>query len=265
MRTAPHGVLDEHGATWPSIRLAFWRGRLGMRQGIAHESDAPAFRGPEPWLEEQFETLIAVLWVAARGFHTGSRELSTDIFRNSIVFEHHYRNWLVGAGLLVVGPSISSNGVLTDEGWAVLLMLKATRPNELIDVEVGYGAIELAGGKDMVEIAHPAVDTRELAFVFEREDIANQACIVLIDRQSTRGRMPMRRTLWSASFGAKQERDRMFAWLCARSDRWDEWGNTARRGADALSQHLLATYISSVDWREPNGGEQVLALEYHTA
>lgn len=264
MRTAPHGVLDEHGAIWPSIRLAFWRGRLGMRQGVARESDAPVFRDNEPWLEEQFEVLIAVLSVAARGFHTASRELSVDIFRNSAVFQHHYRNWLVGAGLLMMGPNISSNGVLTDEGWAALLMLKATRPNQLIDVEVGYGAIELAGGRAMAEIAHPAIDTRELAFLFEREDIASQACIVLIDRKSTRGRMPMRHTLWSASFGGKHERDRMFAWLCARSDRWDEWGKTAGRGADALSQHLLATYISSIDWREPNGGEHLLALTHVT-
>lgn len=58
-------------------------------------------------------------------------------------------------------------------------------------------------------------------------------------------------TLWSCAFSTPLERDRLFEWMCGRSDRWQAWGKMAGKGADGLTQHLLDIFIASVDWREP--------------
>lgn len=59
-------------------------------------------------------------------------------------------------------------------------------------------------------------------------------------------RMPTRSVAWSQTFADAASRDDMFAWLAARVHRWDDWGELAyRKGADALTRHLLSVIIGS--------------------
>ena len=255
------GLIDEGGRRWDSVRRAFWSGRLSMP--MAPEHSGPTFRQPygnDREMIQQMELMIAVLHVLTRSVSHQRTELANDVLDCSGIIGGHYMAWLSGHDL----TRPDSDGLrLTDEGHAALLMLKATRPEELIDVEPGGAAMQLAGGPSMASIGNPAVDVAGVRFVFEIGDIARRPVITLLDRESARGRMPTRKTIWSCAFRTPLERDRMFAWMCARSDRWQAWGEVAANGADGLTQHLLATYIASVDWTQPCGVP--LAITYQTA
>lgn len=52
--------------------------------------------------------------------------------------------------------------------------------------------------------------------------------------------IPLGRVLWSMNFGDDFARDRLFAWLIHRLDRWEAWTELASlKGAQALSEHFL--------------------------
>lgn len=260
--TPTRALIDENGQRWNSVRRAFWTGRLSMP--AAPQQPGPTFLQPsgnDREMTEQMELMIAVLHVLARSITSQRAELANDVLNCSSVVSVHYMAWLAGHDLIRTG---GSGFCLTDEGHAALLMLKATRPEELIDVEPGGAAMRLAGGPAMAHIANPAVDVGGARFVFESADIAKRPMITLLDRESTRGRMPTQKTIWSCAFNTPLERDRLFAWMCARSDRWQTWGVVAANAADGLTQHLLATYIASIDWTQPTGGELLLGIAHQS-
>ena len=250
MRMRPHRqhmmVEDHAGREWQSVREAFWCGRLGMSAFTTSRT-----------MDQGCELLIAMLSVATRNTATGASEVGADAMHGNQAMAAFLESWSIASGLVIAKENNGRTSYISDEGWAVLLMLKATRPEELHGVTPGAKAVEIAGGPGLVEIANPSVDLSGARFVFERVDIVGQAGIQLVDRNGGRGRMPIHEVVWSLIM-PKLECDRLFAWMCARSDRWQAWGTmTERRDANALTQHLLATYIASVDWRE---GEEVEVL-----
>lgn len=245
------GVRDEDGVVWPSVREACWTGLLGMK-----------VVGGWQLMSELFDDMIAALTTSGRRMHAPDREIRIDMHRGSTM-GRHYRLWLIGVGLIEDHQQYLGRDKLTDLGWAVLLMLKATRAQDRIGEGEG---VETAGGPDMQGFANPLVDVRGLTYVFERTEIAGSPMIRLIDRDGSVGRMPMETTIWSTAFPLALERDRMFAWLCVRSDRWEAWGKIAERGAEAFSAHILATYIASIDWREQQFAVvPVLQIAHHPA
>jgi hypothetical protein len=103
-------IDDLTGEEWPTIREAFWRGRLRM----------PLRNDKVP--EDQMEFLHGVLSQIARRY-ASSGERSADTFHGSGQFCDWYFAWLHNQGLID-----EFKGHLTAEGWAVLHMLMATRP-----------------------------------------------------------------------------------------------------------------------------------------
>lgn len=254
-------VVDRDGSEWGSVREAFWVGRMGMRDEAPKPDNQIKSQSTfNQWQDDQSELLLAVLLQSASPARRALSELAYDVFHSSRAVATHYRNWLKGHGLLVDRTFNEGRWALTDEGWAVLLMLKATRPEELAGIAPGDQEA-LAGGPDMAHVANPAVDVSGARFVFERGQLAGSPVITLIDRDGRRGRMPMQNTIWSCAFSASMERDRLFEWMCARSDRWQAWGEMG--GGDALTQHLLNIYIASVDWRSPQDGPQLRLAHSH--
>lgn len=72
-----------------------------------------------------------------------------------------------------------------------------------------------------------------------REPTADRPGVKLMDVQIG-SNVPLTRVLWSMSFPDDHARDRLFAWLAHRVDRWEEWGElAARKGARELSELLL--------------------------
>lgn len=267
VETGRGGVRDEDGTVWPSLREALWHGRLGMG-GAEPPSDGPFFSMPRRRIDEMLDNLQGALAVAGRQGWQNPGEVAGQVEGGL-----HYKLWMRGQNLttdVAYSPATRqmerlTHDRITDEGWAVFLMLKATRAEELHGVLPGSNAFETAGGEPMVEIANPMVNVAGARFLFERSVLARMKVISLLDRESSNGRMPMGRTIWSMAFERATERDRLFAWMCQRSDLWQRWGGIAGREADGLTQHLLATYIASVDWREVNGGAPVLAIADGTA
>lgn len=263
LREGGHGadLFDEDGRRWGSVRQAFWFGRLSMAEGPKSEHGYGNAAIELRAIGAQLELMIAVMHVLVRNFISQKMELANDVLGASTIVSGHYMEWLMGHGLITHRPPVNDTYVLTDEGRAVLTMLKVTRPEELIDVQPGSEAMTIAGGPDFAHIANPEIDLAGVRFVFERSTLARRAVIALVDREGMRGRMPMQQTVWSCAFSTPLERDRLFEWMCGRADRWQDWGAIANRNADGLTQHLLDIYISSVDWHEPQVGPQ-LALAH---
>lgn len=249
------GVEDEEGRFWPSLRLALWSSRLQM--------DDPGRR-----IEELLDNLQGALAIAGRRGWQSEDEVAGQIDGGL-----HYRMWMRGQNLTTNSGIDRATGrteeldrdYLTDEGWAVYLMLKMTRAEELSGLLPGSDAFETAGGADMADIANPVVNIAGARYVFERSSIAGQQVVTLLDRNAKSGRMPIARTIWSIGFDRAIDRDRLFAWLCARSDQWSRWGALAGNGGDRLSQHVLANYIASVDWRKPQLEPLAITDKRHAA
>lgn len=250
LRTSPQSsgrVLDETGREWPSIREALWCGRLGMPSLSTSQDDCarPRFRN-ERQGEELFELLIAVLSVCGRIEGASAREAGVDMFSGThaawLMLVHQIEAWDLAARRDDAEP------LLTDEGRAVLLMLRATRPPELHLVPPGRRAMDILAEGGFEHVANPHVDLDKLRVTFSREEFGRRPMIVLIDRRTAKGRMPVVETIWSMTFDRRDMRDRFFAWLAARSDRWEALGDMARRdGSGALSAHLLAVYMASTE------------------
>ena len=223
-------LYDEHGNAWDSVRDYLWTDRLRMEP---HPANA---------IEAQLEFLLAVL-VAIDRRVVKTEEKVRDIFGGLWHLQAFYAYWLEGIGLT------SNNRVedLTHEGRAVLVMLASTRSAGSAPLPIGLPTLTPRLGLDHGEtraerervLAVQEAFARELPYRFVREAIADRPGIKLMGVQLGNN-IPLTRVLWSMSFPDDHARDRMFAWLAHRLDRWAEWGElAARKNAQALSDHLL--------------------------
>ena len=58
-------------------------------------------------------------------------------------------------------------------------------------------------------------------------------------------KLPMAETHWSISFKRAHHRDRLYAWLLAQPDRWQDWHTIAyEQRAGSLTEHLLALFVA---------------------
>lgn len=223
-------LRDEQGNPWNSVRDCLWRGRLGMADSSRWE------------VENQLEFLLALLAAIDRRI-VHVEEKVIDLFRGAWELHAHYSLWLNGAGLTTGGLT----GWLTVEGRAILVMLTSTRSAKSAPVPIGLPVLAPRLGLDRGEtreerervLASQEAFARDLPFRFVRTSISRQPAIKLTGVEIGEN-VPLTRVLWSMSFADDHARDRLFAWLSHRLDRWQEWGALAgRQGAQALSDHLL--------------------------
>jgi len=223
-------LYDENGNAWDSVRDYLWTHRLRMGPHPANAVDA------------QLEFLLAVL-VAIDRRVVKTEERVRDLFDGLWHLQAFYAHWLEGIGLT------STNRVedLTPEGRAVLVMLASTRSAGSAPLPIGLPTLTPWMGLDQGEtkakrervLASLEAFARDLPYRFVRETIADRAGIKLMGVQIG-SNVPLTRVLWSMSFPDDHARDRLFAWLARRLDRWQEWGDlAARKGARELSELLL--------------------------
>ncbi|MGI4732229.1 MAG: hypothetical protein ACRYFW_10810 [Janthinobacterium lividum] len=247
LRAGPVGLEDGEGGVWPSVRAAFWEGRLGMRSGHVG-------------LEQQ-ELLVRVLTDMDAEGHAASR-LVQDVFEGNAFFWRFNMCWLASIGMTIAADrGTGLERQLSDEGRAAMLMLLATQDPEWIDLPM-RGVVDTLARASLGD-AHDAREAALCAFergmtrlrhVFARER-AGRAYLVTLTSIDPVERMPIRRIVWSASFWDAKTRDDLFAWLAERVHRWDDWGAKVRSlGARALSDHLLAMLVAEPIGGPPLGG-----------
>ena len=223
-------LRDEHGNPWDSVRDCLWRGRLRMADSSRWD------------VEDQLEFLLALLAaIDRRVVHI--EEKTIDLFQGAWALHTHYSLWLDGAGLTDGGLT----GSLTLEGRAILVMLASTRSVESAPVPIGLPVLAPRVGLDRGEtreerervLASQEAFACDLPFRFVRASIMRKPGIKLTGIEIG-DNIPLTRVLWSMCFPDDHARDRLFAWLSHRLDRWQEWGAlVGREGAQALSDHLL--------------------------
>lgn len=155
----------------------------------------------------------------------------------------HYLLWLQSVGL----TTRPLGDALTDEGRAVLVMLASTRSATSAPLPIGLATLDPRMGLDhgatreereRVLAAHEAF-AQDLPARFVRAAIAGQPGITLVAEQRGRN-IPLTRVLWSQVFPDDHARDRLYAWLAGRIDRWEVWADLAEhKGSQALSDRLL--------------------------
>ena len=230
-------LLDEHGRGWNSVRECFWVDRLGM------PNSSPRAR------EQALEVLLSVL-VAIDRQVIPIEESVIDLFGDSWqLAQQFFGPWLEGHGLSEDGLT----GALTSEGKAVLKMLASTRGRNAGPVPIGLPVFRSLNGPDLGE--EPALReaimeqcesfATKLAYRFARTELLGQTAITFTGPPDGRN-VPLARTLWSMSFEHGYERDRLYRWLINRMDRWEDWGEIARKdGAQGLTEHLLRLRFAS--------------------
>lgn len=227
---------DASGRRWASVRAAFWHGELGFPE--IHFA-----------AEQQERFLRTLTGVDSQWFNVVDG--THDLFDGDMAHWRFYMCWLSSIGML--DPSRDGSplkATLSDRGRSVMLMLRATRNPEWVD-------LPMTDVVDAVRTSRrgPADHDRERAFgalerevarrrhVFARERVG-RTHLVTLTGISTGARMPTRRVIWSQSFADEDARDDLFAWLAERVDRWDDWGVLAYgKGAAALTQHLLKLLV----------------------
>lgn len=239
------GVIEDgQGRHWRTVRQAFWEGHLGF----------PATHV----VPEQVELLLRVLAAIERHW-VGADETKDDLFRGDMLFWRFYQCWLSSIGLLAAGPQVDPlSAGLSDEGRSVLLMLQATREPEWIHLPFGsvLDAVrdaERTTADDERERTLRAFErgVTRLPHLLAREGVHGRHLVTLTGLD-TIARMPMRKVVWSLSFPDRRVRDDFFGWLAERVHRWEDWGELAySKGADALTQHLLALFAARL-----SGGER---------
>ncbi len=224
----PH-LIDELGRRWSSLREYIWCGRLGMARGSDWQFTAMT------------ELLLAVLAALDRRI-VHVEERVNDLFDGAWDVARHYGFWLEGHKL-----SEGLTGDLTPEGRAILVALASTRRAGEAPIPIGLPTIARWRGFD-------GGDTREqrervfkvnesfaldLPGRFVRERINRDPGIKLIGIP-TGENIPLGRVLWTMTFPDEYARDRLFAWLIHRLDRWEAWVELARgSGAQAFTEHIL--------------------------
>lgn len=226
-----HGLVDEDGRSWNSVREYLWVWRLGMPRDPAHPT------------VNQGEFLLAVLAAISRRI-IPTEERVLDLFSGVWELCSHYEGWLASHGLLDRRPPER----LTSEGEAILIMLASTRSAEAAPVPIGLPTLArgrgLDGGKSRVERERVLAATEAFAATlpdrFTREDIGGKPAIKLVGAPEGYN-VPLARVLWSMTFADHHARDRFFVWILDRIDRWEHWAGIARRHqAQGLTEHFLA-------------------------
>ncbi len=224
-------LIDEDGKIWQSVREAFWVDRLGF--------PPKQFTRSQHVLE-----FIASYLAIADGRFVEPKEHIFDIFRGDRHLAEFFKLFLTVAGLLS-----GAQGGLTPEGRAVLMMLIATRTEGDADDEVGMRWIvanqTVEGRRERDDAARRVqIDEQVAARMLHRfttDTIGGMPAIKLIGLRITR-EIPVRSTMWSATWpvGHDHARNRFYAWLVERIDRWDDWSAMViADGARALSEHLM--------------------------
>lgn len=225
---SPH-LIDELGRRWPSLREYIWCGRLGMARGSNWHFTAMT------------EFLLAVLAALDRRV-VHIEEQVIDLFEGAWDIAHHYGAWLEGHKL-----SEGLTGDLTPEGRAILVSLASTRGAEAAPIPIGLPTVApwrgFDGGETHIERERifKVNETFALDLLgrFVRECISGDPGIKLVGAPAG-ANIPLGRVLWTMSFGDDHARDRFFAWLIHRLDRWEAWMKIARKdGAQALTEHFL--------------------------
>lgn len=247
--------VDTDGRRWPSVREAFWYGRLNMA------GDNPSVR------EEQLELMLAVLAAKERPQRLRVED-THDLFEGNLRLHRLYLNWLQSLGLIGGGLRDEAfDGYTTQEGSAVLAMLLATRSAKAHGVPIGAESIRLSAGAppagDRVDeerlAAFEQAAKERLSAAFVRGKIG-RVPVIALHRRDDEGLMPLVRTVWSVGLADESSRDALYRWLVDRIDRWDEWtALTWRSGGAALTQHLLALLAADLD-RKGAVRPEVIAL-----
>ena len=223
-------VDRETGEDWPTLRHAFWRGRLGM----------PNINGEPPPAE--MERLHAILAAAARRTMDAT-EATDDLFDGSRQFASMYHMWLSTTGLL-------KNHKLTDEGWSALAMLHATRKVHLRAERPSSATVaqlsELLGPEDReARLRRVEQEAAKWDVNFYRDVHAGRPAVILSVR--THGPVPAMKRIWEIGFANVEQRDRFYDWLCHRLDRWPFWCATVSDfGAGSLTHSLLVAMAASM-------------------
>lgn len=225
---AIHGLMDEEGRVWPSLREYLWVSRLGMTSSQAYPAD------------EGCELLLAVLQAMSIRLVTQEQTVQ-DFFLRIWREAQFFRAWLCGQGLI-------QGSEVTVEGRAVMRMLAATRRVDAPDLApLEFPTLHPWNGLDRgitrqqrekVMAAQEALG-RLLRYRFIRQAVAGHPAIELIGYQMGNN-IPLTRVLWTLTFPDDYARDRLFGWLAHHLDRWQSWGEMAAAyGSRTLSEHLL--------------------------
>ncbi len=228
-------LIDEDGSRWDSVRHCLWQSRLGLP------------RRHLQFMDSQFEFMLAIL--AAHDRHiVPIEEKVLDLCEGSWTLRDYFETWLEAVGLLM-DRRIPG---LTTEGRAVLLMLASTRSTEYAALPISPASLALTHGLDRGAtreerervMAQIEARTSELPFRFVRDVIGGRAAIKLVGL-NIGSNIPLVRTLWAIELPDNHARDRLFAWIAQRVDRWQSWGSLAREGgAQALSEHFLQLVLA---------------------
>lgn len=244
-------LLGEDGQRWESVRIALWRGRLGMGK-----SDHSWLQDTE---DDQIEFLLAVLASIYRGV-ISTREKAIDLFGGTWHRTAHYAAWLSGQGLIEPATMLT-NAKLAPEGRAVLVMLAATREQAIAHLPVGSASLHQFAhlrpdiGRDTLEAQICAVEAELSPLLpgrFVRTVLGEDPAIMLVGPADAA--MLRHETLWSITLPSIVERDRLYLWLLSRADRWERWLSiVTRRQASALTEHLLTLFLAQLMDAEAQG------------
>lgn len=200
------GLVDDNGEVRESLRHYLWHDRLSMGSVLN--------------LDLASEQLLAVLHAASNrrvAQEEAVHEFFFEVWRES----WHYRAWLEGQDL-------TERGEVTVEGRAILRMLAATRRRDVADLAPldfptlhpwnGLDSGTTRARREQVMAVLEAVG-RALRYRFVREPIAGRPAIKLIGYEMGNN-IPLTRVLWTLTFPDDYARDRQFAWIAHRLDRW---------------------------------------------
>ncbi len=247
-------IIDEDGSEWPSLRQAFWAGRLGM----SLDNEVVASEG--------LELLLAMLASRSIGI-VGPVETQAALFGGDPRFYRLWTYWLLSTGLVETGRMRTPfESTVTAGGASVIRMLVATRSPELAPLAIGKDAMAYfcAQGlttecdRERFDAADAAL--RRFRYAVIRENLFGEYMVEMLHRD-TRDPIPMVRTIWTLVCSDAATRDRLHQWMHDRVDRWSAWGELVlQKGPHSLTQHLLELLVAGVSSGPPTGTH--LALPY---
>jgi len=226
-------VRDEEGRVWPSLHDYFYTHRLGL------EPFNPSF------LEHSMRRMLAAFCaIERRG--AGIEELAIEVFDGKRDVARHFL-------MQCESERLTDRGMLTVEGRAVLHMLELTQAPDMPAIPVGVADMPRVHPDDTsigpeererVFGAQEAFARDNLRFRFIREKVVSSPGIKLVGLALGRP-MPFTRVIWSMEFANDAARDRMFAWLTLRLDRWADWAELVlKSSAQTLTERLLQLMLA---------------------
>lgn len=238
-------IVDEDGREYPSVRDAFWRGRLRMVSGHDVLRDS---------ILELLHTVLAryARMARSRDYALGRTD---DLFWHGgqldlAGYGPMFHAWLAVEGILA--PPVQNwweTNVLTDEGWSVLMMLDATRPDPVRGMRPGTPSLEVlmaatrTGQEDREEWRRKVEHlSAQWPARFVRRTLAGMPIVELMrdfDHGTSR-----RRTVWSMPFHDEKTRDAFFDWLSDRVDRWPKFASLACTGGGIFLAHHIVELMS---------------------